>query len=254
METRILIRVQARGGKFLGPDIGYSGVTVRDVESGKILAHGVATGGSGVQPPITQFRPGDSRDAILVPPHDTIYWLSPITTPPTAGFLATLDLDRPRLVEISACGLTNGLPNEHVVSIQTWLVPGAHLDEEPGVVLIMPGLNVQILAPTIPSPPPKPSFTATAWVTMMCGCKISSEPGALWPKSSFVVSAILSDAGGAVIAETPMTLRDTPSLYTASMTIPGNGDYKLVVTAVQASEGNVGAAESYFSFSGTIRS
>lgn len=45
--TSILIRVQARGGKFLGPDIGYSFITVRDVASGVVLAQSSATGDSG---------------------------------------------------------------------------------------------------------------------------------------------------------------------------------------------------------------
>jgi hypothetical protein len=246
MKTNVLVRVQARGGKFLGPDIGYSGVTVRDVESGRILARGVATGGSGDQP-TTSFSPGTSRDVILAP-GNVVYWLSPVTTPPTAGFLATVDLERPTLVEISACGLTNGLSNEHTVSVQTWLVPGADLTEEPGVVLIMPGLNVQILAPTIPSPPAAPSFTVTAWVTMMCGCKISNASGSLWQPSEFAVNATLSDVGGGIICDKPMTLSATPSMYTAEMQLPSNGEYKLVVTAVQASEGNVGAAEGYFGF------
>src|SRR5262249_50204444 len=99
MRPKVLVPVQARGGKFLGPDIGSSGVVIRNAVSGRILAHGVASGGSG-DTPTSSFTAGASRDTIVVQPA-TVNWLSPVTTPPTAGFLATLDLDRPTLVEIS---------------------------------------------------------------------------------------------------------------------------------------------------------
>lgn len=46
METRVLVRVQARGGKFIGPDGGYALVTLREVVTGEILAQRIATGGS----------------------------------------------------------------------------------------------------------------------------------------------------------------------------------------------------------------
>ena len=38
--TNVLVRVQAKGGKFLGPDAGYSRVTITDVGSGTVLARG----------------------------------------------------------------------------------------------------------------------------------------------------------------------------------------------------------------------
>jgi hypothetical protein len=47
METRVLVRVQARSGKFIGPDGGYSLVTLREVVASEILARRIATGGSG---------------------------------------------------------------------------------------------------------------------------------------------------------------------------------------------------------------
>jgi len=43
-ETRITVRVQARGGKFLGDDIGGAVVTIRDAMTGELFATGTTAG------------------------------------------------------------------------------------------------------------------------------------------------------------------------------------------------------------------
>jgi len=53
---------------------------------------------------------------------------------------------------------------------------GENLDRQFGIVLIMPGQNVEILASTIPAPPQARSFSTTAWVTMMCGYRSPASP------------------------------------------------------------------------------
>src|SRR6185436_17765388 len=83
--TSILIRVQARGGKFLGPDIGYSFITVCDVASGQLLAQSVGAGDSGQLG--TTLVPNASTGVVFSAP-ETPNWLaatagSPL---PTAGF------------------------------------------------------------------------------------------------------------------------------------------------------------------------
>lgn len=248
METNILVRVQARGGKFLGQDIGYSLVAIRNVVTGELLAQGLAIGGSGQLLP--SFTPEATRE-VIVTPHPApqgpqIQWLS--ATPPsqpTAGFSVTLDLHGPLLAEISAAALTNGVPNGHVVREQMWLTPGARLDREPGVVLVMPGLNVQILSPSLAAPATT-ALSVKAWVTMMCGCKIDNT--GTWLDDEFEVNASIHDAGGELIARTPLELTAT-SVFSSPqpVTLPGSGDYSIVVTAVQSAEGNVGSASAFFS-------
>ena len=164
--TSILIRVQARGGKFLGPDIGYSFITVRDVASGVVLAQSSAAGDSGQLGPT--LAPGVSTGVVMTAPL-TPNWLSATagSPSPTAGFLASFDLAAPALIEISAAGTPNGTANQHRTSATMWIWPGAQLTTEPGLVLELPGLNVQILEPN-PATPPRNSvtITVTAWVTM----------------------------------------------------------------------------------------
>src|SRR5688572_23269531 len=85
METRVLVRVQAKGGKFIGPDGGYALVTLREVVSGEILAQRIATGGSGNLS--ATFTPGATREVIVTPgaSGDTVQWLSAPAGQSTAG-------------------------------------------------------------------------------------------------------------------------------------------------------------------------
>jgi hypothetical protein len=252
METRVLVRVQAKGGKFIGPDGGYSLVTLREVVTGEILAQRIATGGSGSLS--TTFSPGASREVIVTPAAtgDTINWLSAPAGQSTAGLLATLDLQRATLVEFSATTLANGIPNDHIVKQQMWLTPGVHLDQEPGVVLVIPGLNVQILSPGVAAEPAG-TVAVTAWVSMMCGCKIADTAGSAWVPSEFQVSARLRAVGGEWVSETPLAFQATSTFGTAApIALPaGAGNYELVVDAVQAAEGNVGSASYFFAATGS---
>lgn len=252
METRVLVRVQAKGGKFIGPDGGYSLVTLREVVTGEILAQRIATGGSGTLS--TTFTPGATREVIVTPgpTGDTVSWLSAPAGQPTAGLLATLDLHRPTLVELSATTLSNGIPSGHVTKQQMWLTPGVHLDQEPGVVLVIPGLSVQILTPGV-TVSPAGSVSVTAWVAMMCGCKISDAAGSAWLPLEFQVYARLRAVGGEWMDEAPLTFQATSTFGTAAPIAlpPGAGNYELVVNAVQAAEGNMGSASYFFAATGS---
>jgi len=244
--TSILVRVQARGGKFLGPDIGYSYVTVRDVANGQLLAQSVAAGDSGQLG--TALMPSVSTGVVLSSP-TTPNWLAPTagTPSPTAGFLGTFDLDAPALIEISAAGTPNGVPNQHTTSVRMWIWPGAQLTTEPGLVLELPGLNVQILEPNPAQLPPSgQSIAVTAWVTMMCGCKIID--GGAWPTGEFAVNAYLVAPGGTIASSCAMTIqtndgKQVASVFTGSLPYPATtGEYQLIVGAVQAATSNAGGS------------
>ncbi|HEU4453206.1 MAG TPA: hypothetical protein VFR81_09095 [Longimicrobium sp.] len=245
--TRLLVRVQAKGGKFLGPDAGYSRVTLRDAASGAVLAQGIAEGGSGQL--TGSFSPAATRQSIVTPMWGTqnVLWLSATPGQPTAGLTATLDLDAPTLVEFTAEALTDGAPNGHTATQTMWITPGADLTAEPGVVLVMPGLNVRVLSAT--PTPGAPSVSVTAWVSMMCGCKI--DPTLPWLPTEFAVSAVVTDASGAVVAQAPLAFQATSTFGTAQpIPLPGPGTYVVAVDAVQAAEANVGSASSTLSVTG----
>lgn len=127
--TRILVRVVAHGSMVLGREVGGARVTITDVDSGQILARGLQQGEAGDQ------------NQIMRTPHlmeEPIY-----SSRASASFSATLDLQRPTLVEIAAEG-----PLAHPASMQRasktlWLIPGQDMTQD-GIVLHLYGYLVQI--------------------------------------------------------------------------------------------------------------
>lgn len=241
MQTNVLVRVQAKGGKFLGPDAGYSQVTITDVSTGNVLARGIASGGSGnLSSP--NFFPSCTRQPVVTTQGNgaqSLLWLSamPPTIPPTAGFQATLDLDAPTLVRFTADALTGGKPNGHSVSQTMWITPGADLSAEPGVVLVIPGLIVNVLSATVNGS----SLSVTAWVSMMCGCKI--DPALPWLPGEFAVTATVTCADGKQVKPATLSFQKTSTFVTTPpIELPGPGTYTVSVDAVQPAEGNVGSA------------
>lgn len=238
--THVLVRVQAKGGKFIGPDAGYSQVTLTDVSSGAILAQHVAQGGSGVL--TGGFVPGATRQQIVTSMWgtQTTLWLSAPEGQPTAGITVDLELDAPTLVRFTAEALTDKKPNGHTVSQTMWLTPGADLLAEPGIVLVLPGLIVQDLA-AAPLQGHPTSVTISAYVAMMCGCRI--DPSLPWQPAEFAVTAGITDANGALVAQTPLACAGMSAFAAAGpVALPAAGTYTLTVNAVQPAEGNAGSA------------
>jgi hypothetical protein len=250
MQTPILIRVQAKCGKFLGPDAGYSQVTLRDAASGTVLAQGIASGSSGNLS--STFFPSATRSPVVTTQStgaQSLQWLSalPPTIPPAAGFLATLDLDAPTFVELTAESLTDGKPNGHAASQTMWITPGADLTAEPGVVLVIPGLIVNVLTADVSGT----SLTVTAWVTMMCGCKIDTTLP--WLPTEFAVTATVTGTDGAQVAQAPLAFQTTSTFGTSQpISLPaGAATYTLTIAAVQPAEANVGSASTSISVGGS---
>src|SRR5260221_6843186 len=96
--TSVLVRVQARGGKYLGPGVKNAMVTV--LNAGKVIfGPALAGGGSGTVDTTTgsPIPPAASRDVIVVQPTAAgppagAYWLLPSESPPTAGVVAKVHL------------------------------------------------------------------------------------------------------------------------------------------------------------------
>jgi len=235
MQTSILIRVQARGGKFLGPDIGYATVTVRNAQTGQVLASGPAgtTGNDSGNLTLTPSS-GASSGVVLTYPGPQVWYL---TAKPgqTAFFHASFDLTTPTLVEISA--QARGIASSGTM----WIEPGSQLNAEPGYIVTMPGLAVDIIAVKAANK----AFAVSAKVTMMCGCPINdrqTDPtGPIqWPSSEFEVWAELRSGG--VVTRGTLGLQQT-SIFSGSVNWPpASGTYELAVVAVQKSESNVGIA------------
>jgi hypothetical protein len=227
--TRIDVRVLSKGAKFVGTSMGGVAVTLRDADTGELLAQGVTAGGTGDTARIMQAQ--QRR-------HD------PVASADAAVFHATLDLAAPRRIEVSALGPLAQRQAASSVSSTMWVVPGKHVTGGDAWLLELPGFAVDVLAP-----PAHQRLTAAravpvrANVVMMCGCPI--EPGGLWDAKRFEVRALVS-RDGAKLREVPLVYAGVTSQFAAELTDLEPGAYEVVVYAYDAVNGNTGLDRSTF--------
>jgi hypothetical protein len=240
-KTSILVRVQARGGKFLADDIGGAEVTIRDALTGEPL------GGGLVQGPDSgslggQFAANASQYAVVTPGDPPgILWLVPVDS--TSGLRLELPLSRPTLLAVAARGPLGGLQSAQRVETTTWALPGQAIDQGPGFVIVLPGLVIQVLSPPthleISDLPAQISFQVR--VMMMCGCQIAA--GEPWVPDDFVVTAAIGPVGQAQSAIVPLKFQESlPSLFAGTYELTEAGYFQAVVSATQKSTGNLGTA------------
>jgi hypothetical protein len=132
VDTEVLIRVVAHGAMIVGDDVGGARVTITDVATGTVLASGLQQGDAGDQNQIMR------TPRMMAEPH--------YSSRPAAAFRATLRLERPTLVEISAQGPLAYPQALQRVSKTVLLVPGQDLTND-GIVLHLYGFIVQIERP-----------------------------------------------------------------------------------------------------------
>jgi hypothetical protein len=241
INTSLLVRVQARGGKFLADDIGGAEVTVRDSGTAEILGSGPVQGTSSGNLSLT-YSLNASQNAVVTPgAPPVIQWLVPVAA--TSGLTLDLPLTRPTLLAVEARGPVGGLQSAQRVETSTWAFPGQAIDQGPGLVIELPGLVVQALSPgthqAISSLPAQISFVAK--VMMMCGCQIA--PGEPWLPGDFAVSATIGEVGQPPSEVVPMPYQGSaPSIFAGAHTLRRQGFFQAVISATQHSTGNTGAA------------
>lgn len=222
--TDVDVRVLARGAKFL-PGHRAVSVTLRDVETGEVLARGWTRGGTGDTARILDTP----RAAPRVQPGDG-----------AAVFSASLDLDRPRLVAVEIAGAEGGpMTAGRLVSTQ-WILPGRHVTHGDGWVVEMPGLLVDLSTPIAhafaKAGDPIPLL---AGVTMMCGCGL--EPGGAWDANGVMVEAWIYRDGEAEQV-VPLAFTGQASRFGATYTPARPGIYEIEIRAWAPAWNNAGVA------------
>ncbi len=132
VETNVTIRAFSRDAKVMGTKVGGARITVRESKTGKLLAKGIQTGGTG------------DTEKIMVEPHPRggeVY-----AARESGAFVARLDLDEPTWVDITAEGPIDYPQSSARASKSILLVPGKHVYGE-GVLLEIHGFNIELLAP-----------------------------------------------------------------------------------------------------------
>ena len=228
--TEIVVRAISRDAKFIGDSMGGVRMTLRDATSGEVLAEGITTGGT-----------GDTKRLM-----ETATRRDVMATTDAAAFRATIDIDRPRLVELEAYGPL-GQPQAAIrVTSQQWILPGRHLRDGNGWIVEMPGFAVDILEPAIASSAVLTNGVVhlKVNVVMMCGCPTS--PGGIWDADRYEILALI-DRDGERLTTLPLGYTGTPSLYSVSFSPDEPGLYSVLVQAFDASTGNAGIDRTSFS-------
>ncbi|MFQ5752481.1 MAG: hypothetical protein ACE5HI_10830 [bacterium] len=130
--TKVLVRAISRDAKVIGTKVGGARISIRDASTGEVLAEGIQTGSTG------------NTELIMVKPRER--GAKVFDTPGTAGFLATLNLERPTVVEITAEGPLQPPQSTYSASKTLLLIPGQDVLGE-GILLEIHGFRVTLLTP-----------------------------------------------------------------------------------------------------------
>jgi hypothetical protein len=232
--TKITVRVIGKDSKFVGSSMGGARVTLRDAQTGEILAQGVTEGSTGD----TKRIMGPQEDSRAVRSSEG-----------AAAFTATLDLDRPRLIEAEAYGPLAQPQAAHRVSATQWVVPGRDITGGDGWMLELPGYVVDVLAPPahVKLPADMRGVDVRANVALMCGCPV--QPGGLWDANKIEVKALVT-RNGEKLPPVPLTYAGTASQFEGYIPVDAPGVYDVQVYAYDPANGNTGLDRTTFIVAG----
>lgn len=216
-DTPVSISVLSNDAKFIGTSMGGMEIIVSDPLSGDILAQGLATGSTGDTSVImTRTR---ERDAVL-------------RTEGSARFDTVLDLNKPRKVRIRAHGPMAQPQSAMTLSEERILIPGKDYTQGNGIILRMPGMSVDVLAPAAHTKAkfnPEGDLRLSVNVMKMCGCPVR-EKGP-WPLERYEVEAHIYKNGDQLIETVPLSYAGSASRFEAGLSMPEAGTYEIIVTA-----------------------
>jgi hypothetical protein len=221
--TALSVHVLAHDAKFIGDSMGGVRISIRDLETGEMLAQGVTRGGTG------------DTELIMVEPRQRG---ASLVTEDAAGFSTSLDLDAPRRVEISALGPLDHPGSANSVTVTQWLLPGKDVDP---LILEMPGLVVTLheLPALLRLQNGEVSVPVAARVEMMCGCPLT--PDGHWDSDEFEITArLLRD--GLPVTGAVLGYAGESSEFEGHAVVTQPGRYEVLVRAHQPRTGNSGVA------------
>lgn len=242
--TELTVRVQARGGMFLGPD-SYNGAIITINDGSQILAGPAFTDNGDSGKRSTKPGPGDSPYKIITPgsPPKEHFVVASATT---VEYAAKIYLSKTTLLNVEARVPLPAAQGDQIAAVNTQVSPG-----EPssivGLVIEIPGLWVQPELVVLGN-----MVNLKTKVTMMCGCEINHSTVKVespWMPSDFEVKAQILRNGNSV-AVVPLTFVFN-SQFAGQYSPLAPGDYVAVIVARQKSTGNIGEASMAFQITGT---
>lgn len=225
--TTVVVRAKAKDAKFIGSSMNGARVTIREINTGKLLAEGVTKGSTG------------DTEKIVKQPHQRYRDLS---SEGAAKFETTLDLSEPTFVTISATAPVSQKQSQVTSSTQLWLIPGRDITGD-GIVLEIPGFAIDILQPQAHERSNSDTITITANAVMMCGCPI--QPGGMWNSNEMEFTAIVMNKGQEIIRK-EMEYAGKPNTFEIRFSPEDEGAYQITVYGYDARTGNTGVDRTTF--------
>jgi hypothetical protein len=225
--TDITVRVVARNAQYVGDLVDGALVTITDAASGELMAQGITSG-----------APGNPKRTMGTPRSRT----EPMAAEGDAKFTATLDIDEPRYLQVTAYGPVGKRFSANRASATQWIVPGKHLTGGDGWVLELPGLLVSpnLVASTVSLSNAASGVVIDAEVMLMCGCPI--KPGFYWDPEDYEVVAIVR-RGDTEVGRYPLSYAGTASDFQTRFPPDLPGVYDISVYAYEAASGNTGVGQ-----------
>ena len=225
--TNITVRVVARNAQYVGDLVDGAFVTITDAASGEMLAQGITSGDAGN--PKRTMRTARKRG-------------EPMAAKGDAKFAATLDIDEPRYLQVTAYGPLTKRFSANRASATQWIVPGKHLTGGDGWVLELPGLLVSpsLATSTVPLSKATSGVLIEAEVMLMCGCPI--KPDFYWDPADYEVVAIIH-RGADEVGRFPLGYAGVASEFETQFTARLPGVYDISVYAYDSVSGNTGVGQ-----------
>lgn len=221
--TQIMIRAKAVDAKFIGTSVGGVRVVVEDAETGEKLDEGWINGDTG------------NTDTLIKNP---IKRGQTLTDDNTAGFVAEVDIEAPRLLRFKLIGPYGYRQSLQEATVTSWVVPGKDLLGD-GITLSMPGFIVDAWTQVLEGG--KVEFYTKA--SLLCGCPITKD--GLWKPDNYEAKAILMQ-DEEKIDEIPLDFTGPMGMFSAKTEIDKSGHYKAIIYLIDQTTGNVGVDRTMF--------
>jgi len=221
--TQVMVRAKAVDAKYIGTSVGGVRVIVEDTETGEILDEGWINGDTG------------NTDTLIKNP---VRRGQALTDDKTAGFLANVDIDAPRLLRFKLIGPYGYRQSLQEASVTSWIVPGKHLLGD-GITLTMTGFIVDAWTQVLEGG--KVEFYTKA--SLLCGCPITKDGH--WKPDNYEAKAILMQ-NEEKVGEVPLQFTGPMGMFSGKTELQESGHYKAIIYLVDQTTGNVGVDRTMF--------
>lgn len=222
-DTQIMVRAKAVDSKFIGSSVGGIRVIVEDAETGEILDQGWINGDTGDTAVLIEnpLKRGESQ-----------------TNSSTAGYLATVAIDTPRLLRFKLIGPYGYQQSLQEASVTSWVVPGKPILGD-GIIINLTGFIVDAWTRILEGG----QVDIYTKASLLCGCPITKDGH--WQADNYEVTAILMQ-DDKIIDEVPLAFTGPVGMFSGKTTFSEPGHYKAIVYLYDAKTGNVGVDRSMF--------